>query len=504
MTELLEYAAPTAETPVLKVATPRVSTSAPAAGAITKARAQKTSHMWVYLSIAGDFAAAFSASILAFFLRFHTALQGFGTVDSLTLQQYAGHVWLGSVSLVAMLAWQGVYQRNSQLRSRWIKNEILKTCLVWTALFLTVTLTFKLQPAISRAYTVLAGACSLVMILSWRMLLDRLMRRPAALSSLRQRTVIVGWTEESARLYRTFSSDPQGAVEIIGWVDMHAHAHSDVPSDIPLLGAVEEMEDIFEKHGVDMVIAADLSASRDQIIELSNLCERELVSFKIVPSCFRIFASGLHLETMAGTPILGIDRLPLDNSLNVALKRTLDVVGGIVGLILSSPIIGLFSALVWIESKGAVFYGQRRTGLNGRPFTIWKIRSMKLDAEANGKIGWSTKVDPRRLRIGGFMRKWNIDELPQFWNVIKGEMSLVGPRPERPELINGFKHEIPHYNARHHAKPGMTGWAQIKGLRGDTDLTERIRCDLWYMENWNILLDLQIMALTFRRQKNAF
>jgi len=287
-------------------------------------------------------------------------------------------------------------------------------------------------------------------------------------------------------------------------VDMHANAKTDIPTDLPLLGSIEEMEDIFEKYGVDMVIAADLSASRDEVVQLSNLCERELVSFKIIPSCFRIFASGLHLETMGGTPILGIDRLPLDNSLNVALKRGLDIVGGIFGLIMSAPIIAFFSFMVWIESRGAVFYGQRRTGLNGRPFTIWKIRSMKLNAEAGGKIGWSTKDDPRRLRVGSFMRKWNIDELPQFWNVIKGDMSLVGPRPERPELIHNFKHEIPHYNARHHAKPGMTGWAQVKGLRGDTDLSERIRCDLWYMENWNILLDLQIMALTFRKQKNAY
>ncbi len=442
--------------------------------------------------------------MLAFFLRFHTSLQSFGTVDSLTLQQYAGHVWMGSVSLVAMLGWQGVYSRNAQLRSRWIKSQIFKACVVWTALFLTVTLTFKLQPAISRVYTMLAGACSMVVIIGWRMLLDRLLRRPTVLASLRQRTVIVGWTEEAARLYRTFSRDPHNAVEIIGWVDMHADKKTVIPSDLPLLGAVEDMEDIFEKHGVDMVIAADLSSSRDQVINLSNLCERELVSFKIIPSCFRIFASGLHLETMAGTPILGIDRLPLDNSLNVALKRGLDILGGTFGLIMSAPIIAFFSFMVWIESKGSVFYRQRRTGLNGKPFDILKIRSMKLNAEANGKVGWSTKNDPRRLRVGSFMRKWNIDELPQFWNVIKGDMSLVGPRPERPELINGFKHEIPHYNARHHAKPGMTGWAQIKGLRGDTDLTERIRCDLWYMENWNLLLDLQIMALTFRKQKNAF
>ena len=136
-------------------------------------------------------------------------------------------------------------------------------------------------------------------------------------------------------------------------------------------------------------------------------------------------------------------------------------------------------------------------------FDILKIRSMKLNAETPGTVGWTTKDDPRRLRIGAFIRKWNIDEVPQFWNVLVGDMSLVGPRPERPELIHNFKHEIPHYNARHNAKPGITGWAQVKGLRGDTDLGERIRCDLWYLENWSLVLDFQIMFMTFVRNDNA-
>jgi lipopolysaccharide/colanic/teichoic acid biosynthesis glycosyltransferase len=171
---------------------------------------------------------------------------------------------------------------------------------------------------------------------------------------------------------------------------------------------------------------------------------------------------------------------------------------------MSPPLIALFGLLVYMESPGPIFYRQRRMGRNGQPFNIIKIRSMRLDAEAGTRVGWTVKEDPRRLRVGAFMRKWNIDEVPQFWNVLKGEMSLVGPRPERPELIENFKDEIPHYNARHNAKPGITGWAQIKGLRGDTDLGERIRADLYYLENWNVLLDFQIMALTFLRRQNAY
>lgn len=228
-----------------------------------------------------------------------------------------------------------------------------------------------------------------------------------------------------------------------------------------------------------------------------------MIQFKLAPSVFRIFVSGLALETIAGMPVLGVNRLPLDSTLNVLAKRMLDIVGALVGLMISMPLIAIFGTVVYLESPGPVFYRQRRWGMNGVSFDIIKIRSMKLNAESSG-AQWCIQDDPRRLRVGAFMRRWNIDEVPQFWNVLKGEMSLVGPRPERPELISDFKHQVPHYNARHAAKPGMTGWAQVKGLRGDTDLAERIKCDLWYLENWSLLLDLQIMFLTFVNRKNAY
>jgi exopolysaccharide biosynthesis polyprenyl glycosylphosphotransferase len=213
--------------------------------------------------------------------------------------------------------------------------------------------------------------------------------------------------------------------------------------------------------------------------------------------------SCLRLQTVSSVPVLGLSYSPLDNPLNALVKQMVDWVGGVVGLLLSAPFIAIFGLLVYLESPGPIIYRQRRLGCRGREFWIYKIRSMKMNAEAGGKVGWTVKDDPRRLRVGGFMRRMNIDELPQFWNVLKGDMSLVGPRPERPELIDVFKEEISHYNARHSIKPGITGWAQVNGFRGDTDLNERIRCDLYYIENWNPLLDFQIMLMTCLRQKNA-
>jgi exopolysaccharide biosynthesis polyprenyl glycosylphosphotransferase len=287
----------------------------------------------------------------------------------------------------------------------------------------------------------------------------------------------------------------------VGYIHGHAKEHAD-PS-IAYLGSIEEAERIISSIPIDILILADLEYEGEQIVNLAGACEREMVEFKVVPSYFQILVSGLHLETVGGIPVLGVGRLPLDRIVCRAFKRTVDMVGAMAGLLLSLPIIGIFGAMVYLESPGPIFYRQRRSGRNGKPFDIIKIRSMRLDAEGNGKVGWTVQNDPRRLRIGSFMRKWNIDEVPQFWNVLKGEMSLVGPRPERPELVATFKREIPHYNARHNAKPGITGWAQVNGLRGNTDLGERINYDLWYMENWSPILDFQIMCMTISSHKNA-
>ena len=188
---------------------------------------------------------------------------------------------------------------------------------------------------------------------------------------------------------------------------------------------------------------------------------------------------------------------------NSALKRGVDILGALVGLIISAPILAVFGALIYRESKGPVFYKQFRTGKDGRDFTIYKLRSMHLDAEKNG-AGWTTEGDTRCLKIGGFIRRFNIDEVPQFWNVLKGDMSLVGPRPERPEHIVRLEKEIPRYHDRHAVRPGITGWAQVNGWRGDTDLGERVKCDIEYIEKAGIAWDFKIMIKTFVNRDNAY
>ena len=452
-----------------------------------------------------DMAVAACALILAFWLRFRTPLAGYGTPETrvLSVRDYAGYITFGVFSLISMVTYFNVYDRRWLLRHRHTLERIVKACVVWFLAFLCVSLTFNFQPQISRVFVVLCAVNALVGLMGWRYGFHRFLQRSEAAASLRQRVVFVGWNEESVRLAKSFEADDVHPYEVAGCVPSPGSRFQVNPT-VPVLGDYSDIGTIFHEQGIDMVMLVDIGCAKGEVVGLANLCEREMVQFKIVPSYFQILVSGLHLETVSGVPVLGVSQLPLDVPFNFLLKRMTDIVGASVGLILSAPLFALFAVLVYVESPGPVIYRQRRMGRNGQPFNILKIRSMRLDAEAGTEVGWTVKGDPRRLRVGRFIRKWNIDEVPQFWNVLKGEMSLVGPRPERPELIANFKEEIPHYNARHNAKPGITGWAQIKGLRGDTDLKERIRADLYYLENWNILLDFQIMALTFRRQLNAY
>jgi exopolysaccharide biosynthesis polyprenyl glycosylphosphotransferase len=204
--------------------------------------------------------------------------------------------------------------------------------------------------------------------------------------------------------------------------------------------------------------------------------------------------------------VLGVEELAINRLFSRALKRLVDVVGSLIGLVISAPIVAVLAVLIKRESPaGPVFFRQPRIGAGHRIFTLWKLRSMVPDAAASDSAQQSTaRGDARLLRIGAFMRRWNLDELPQFWNVLIGQMSLVGPRPERPAHVDRLSIEIPHYHPRHLVKPGMSGWAQVNGLRGDSSITQRIQHDIYYIENWSLWLDVQILLLTFVRWKNAY
>lgn len=457
----------------------------------------KNADRLLWLAFVGDTLVIVAAAFLALWLRFG------GHAGLATWRSYAGCITLGSVALMTLIASLGIYDRHLLLHFTLSVRRIGKAWMIWTCGVLICTALVNFEPSISRGFLVLFSGGAALGLLAWRWMFHRLCRGRSFAPSLRERVLLVGWNSDAALLAKNMREERAGSYELIGWLPSPQQSPDVSAAGVACLGPYEELVSVLRYSLIDVVIFTDHHARRDDILDVAGVCERELVQFQLVPSYFQILLSGLHLHTFSGLPLLGVSKLPLNQLENRVVKRVFDIIGGAIGLVLAAPIIAIFGMLVYLESPGKIFYHQRRLGRKGEPFHLIKIRSMRLDAEKDGRVGWSTKVDDRRLKIGSLMRKYNVDELPQFWNVLKGELSLVGPRPERPELIAGFKHEIANYNARHTVKPGLTGWAQIHGLRGDTCLTERIRHDLYYMENWSLGLDVQIMFLTFFKHANA-
>jgi exopolysaccharide biosynthesis polyprenyl glycosylphosphotransferase len=377
---------------------------------------------------------------------------------------------------------------------------------LWLTAYLCLSLLLKFQPPVSRIFCLLALGFLVLLLSYWRLMVAHHLVPRHLAHCVRRRILLVGWNEEFRRLVEFTAKTKHSEVELCGILlpSSGQSVSASLPKGLEVIGSYEEVTEAIERCACDGILAGALDLDKADLAFIAAICERELIDFEIVPDGFPALRSGLSLRHIGGVPVLGLGRLPLQSIFNLHLKRCVDVVGGLVGLLLSAPLIVLFGLLVLRESPGPVFYRQRRIGVNGAVFDMLKLRSMRLDAETGARPGWTVKDDPRRLRVGKLMRAWNIDELPQFLNVLKGEMSLVGPRPERPEFIRDFKHIIPHYNLRHRVKPGITGWAQVHGLRGDTDLVERVRHDLYYIEHWSLWLDLQILLMTLTKPASGY
>ncbi len=459
----------------------------------------------VGVSFTGDIFVVICGLLLAFWLRFYTPMRGLGrTAAQMDVWQYRGHIVFLAVTLFIILCYSDFYGTGRPQRLRKLIAQAITGCAIWFAANLALSFELNTLPIVSRIFLCNAFVCTTAALVVWRWSLDQLLSIPEVAKLLERRILFVGWSDQAAKMVVHIRNDPKHYYTIIGCVPSISGSFDlERPDSVEQLGDYSELSEVLADWKIDLAIVADQNPTRGELHDLVTMCEKEMVHLQVIPSCFQVLISGLHLETVTGVPVLGISRLPLDSPWAQLLKRGVDIVGGIVGLLLTAPIIAVFGLLVYVESPGPIFYRQRRGGVGGKLFDIIKIRSMRLNAEHSNGVGWTVKNDDRRLKIGAFMRRWNIDEVPQFLNVILGHMSLVGPRPERPEFIVTFKEEIPHYNARHGIKPGITGWAQVNGLRGDTDLTERIRCDLYYMENWSLTLDCQIMLMTFFKRSNA-
>jgi exopolysaccharide biosynthesis polyprenyl glycosylphosphotransferase len=306
------------------------------------------------------------------------------------------------------------------------------------------------------------------------------------------------------RLIRTLKRDMGRFQEVLGYFDDPSLSGPMPPDTYQRIGGLEELDEILARKQISVIYVLESRLDYGHLKQIAILCAKHAVGLKIVPSAFKIFASRLSLRVVNGVPVMGILSLPYDQFQNRIAKRALDIACSLFGLLVSAPILAILAILIKRESPGPVFFKQTRVGLNGKPFEMIKLRSMRLNAEKSTGATWTVENDPRRLKIGKFMRERNLDELPQFWNVLKGEMSMVGPRPERPEFVRSFEDSVTYYNMRHSGKPGVTGWAAVHGLRGNTSLEDRIAYDLFYLEHWSLWLDIEIMFLTLLPPRNAY
>ena len=437
----------------------------------------------VFVYAAVDIAATIHAWILAYYIRFF--VMGTGQGGSFREFLYYSFVLAGFVIIYASM--NHLYEQRRYFP--WYKEFLLiiKSHLLALATF--VILIYFIKPyRLSRITIGLYAGIGPAVAIITRGILRSIMKW-ARLHGLNLRHVVVIGSGKSLNSYvELLIANPERGIRFIGWV-----SEKDEPEKYNI--ARKSMEEIPHSgpSAPDSVIIGYDSDSHHKLDEILAVFNKTPIHTLIVPDIENAFI-GYTIEEFHGSPMISINAARL-STVQAFIKRIIDIVGSFTGLAVLSPFFLILAALIKGTSKGPVFFSQKRMTRDGDIFNMWKFRSMYIESEDRG-AQWTTKNDDRCTRIGRIIRSLSIDELPQLWNVLKGEMSLVGPRPEQPAFIDKFRHDIPEYMLRHRMKSGITGWAQVNGWRGNTSLVDRIECDLYYIRNWSLVLDLKIMLLT--------
>ena len=335
-----------------------------------------------------------------------------------------------------------------------------------------------------------------------RYILSRLRRK----GFNQKHVMLVGFSDASDQFIDACRRNPDWGYHIYGIVDDIAEVGEGYKG-VRVVGRISELEHILAQNTIDEIAITLPLAAYAKLDGIVHVCEKSGVHTKFIPDYNNIIHSKPVTEDMDGLPVINIRNVPLTDPVKATAKRAVDICGALVGIILFSPIMLVVATLIKLTSPGPIIFKQERVGLHNKPFMMYKFRSMVQQTEADEKKGWTVPGDPRVTRVGRFIRKTSIDEFPQFFNVLAGQMSLIGPRPERTQFVEMFKEEIPRYMIKHQVRPGMTGWAQVNGLRGDTSIYERVKYDIWYIENWTMSLDVKILFLTIFKgfvNKNAY
>ena len=459
------------------------------------------------LYIFGDIGGIFASFVIAYQLRFESGLAGIipivHGIPQFSTYLYAvifvAAVWIFIFSLF------GQYRRRSpSIFDRFY--EIIRGVTSGTFFVLATTFFYR-GDSFSRLVLGLAWVVAIALIWAIRELIYRLERYYLKMGALSKRAIFVGENTRGLELYNKLATQPAWAIIPIGFVCEYEDSFSNLGSDAPpCLGKIENLEDIVKANSVELIVFNLLENRQDFIADFVMKSEILGLEYMISPDILGMMTFNSEAGHIQGIPVLRWGKTAIEGYPRV-IKRIFDMVFSLMGLILISPLLTAIAAAIKIDSQGPVLFRQRRVGRNGIEFAMLKFRSMKTNDNNSNGSGWTIKDDPRRTKIGAFIRKYNLDELPQLFNVLRGQMSLVGPRPEQPDYVEKFKDDVPRYFQRHRVKSGMTGWAQVNGLRGDTSISERTKYDMYYVENWSLIFDIKIILLTLRnflKSPNAY
>lgn len=435
--------------------------------------------------------------ILAWYLKIGSdAIHGDLNVGVLDMRTYFSALYFVIPAYLILYYWFKLYTPKRVQRMETEILNILKANIVGVTIFLAVL--FMMKDAMhdfSRGMVGLFCGLNIVDSVLMRALIHYILHFFRKKRYNLKYILLVGYSRAAEEYINRINANPQWGYVVRGILDDKVPRGATYKG-VKVLGSIGNLLYILPENKLDE-IAITLSLSDYSKLEhLVDLCEKSGVHTKFIPDYTSLIPGKPYMEDLMGLPVINIRYVPLTNTINAVSKRIVDILGSFLGLAVTSPILLLVAVMIKATSKGPVIFSQERVGLHNKPFLMYKFRTMEQQQPDDEKAGWTVKGDPRVTKIGKFLRKTSIDELPQLFNIFIGDMSLVGPRPERPQFVEKFKEEIPRYMIKHQVRPGLTGWAQINGYRGDTSIRKRIEYDIYYIENWTMGLDFKIMFLT--------
>lgn len=384
-------------------------------------------------------------------------------------------------------------------------GNVIKANLLGLLIFMAIAQLIK-QVDFSRAVVFTFFGLNVTLDIAARIIIRKVLMDIRRKGMNLKHILLVGYGASAREFIDRIIENPQWGYKIRGILDDSAE-RSTVYRGVPVIGRIDELRNILAVNSLDEIAITIGLSEYYKLERIVASCEKSGVHTKFIPDYGNIIPTKPYTEDLMGLPVINIRYVPLSNTFNMIIKRMTDIVGAAVCLVLFSPVMLVAALLIKITSPGPLIFKQERVGLHNHPFIMYKFRSMEVQKKQKEQKGWTTKNDPRVTGVGKFLRKTSIDELPQLINVLRGEMSLIGPRPERPQFVEKFREEIPRYMIKHQVRPGMTGWAQVNGFRGDTSIRKRIEHDLYYIENWTIGLDVKILFMTVYKgfvNKNAY